>query len=139
MAGGGDMSYLKKVANKFNVTEKVKFLGPLTHEQVFEYLNTIDIYAQPSRQEGLPRALIEAMSKGVPSIGSTTAGIPELLEKEFIFNNGNIKEICEILKKMKKETMAAQAEMNYVKSKEFSKDILNERRTKFYNEFSKGI
>ena len=135
LAGEGDNSYLKSVAEKFGVTDKIKFLGSLPHAQVFEYLETIDIYAQPSRQEGLPRALIEAMSRGVPSIGSTTAGIPELLEKEFIFNNGNIDEICSIIKKMNKSIMVTQAKRNFEKSKEYAKEILDARRRKFFEDF----
>src|SRR5699024_1507846 len=87
LVGAGDQSYLKSEAKKYNIADQVKFMGPMVHNEVFDWLETIDIYAQPSRQEGLPRALIEAMSRGVPAFGANTAGIPELLENEFIFSN----------------------------------------------------
>src|SRR5699024_742855 len=85
LVGSGSASYLESVAKKYNISNQVKILGSMTHEDVFDWLENIDIYTQPSRQEGLPRALIEAMSRGLPSFGARTAGIPELLEDDFIF------------------------------------------------------
>src|SRR5690625_4766530 len=61
LVGPGDQSYLKSVAKRYGVMEQVKFLGVIPHKKVFNWLDTIDIYVQPSKQEGLPRALIEAM------------------------------------------------------------------------------
>jgi glycosyltransferase involved in cell wall biosynthesis len=137
LIGGGDQTYLKSVAEKYNVTEQVKFLGSIPHDKVFDWLDTIDIYVQPSRQEGLPRALIEAMSRGVPAFGAKTAGIPELLEAEYIFSNTrkNIDEICNILQSFNKDTMRTQAKRNYVEAKKYDKKIIEERRRKFFEEF----
>jgi len=135
LLGSGDSSFLKSVAERHGVAEKVKFLGSMPHEKVFEYLDNIDIYIQPSRQEGLPRAVIEAMSRGCPVLGSTTGGIPELLNKEFIFRNGAVNEICTLLKKLDKEMMQKEAKRSFEKAKEYDKDILNRKRNAFYKEF----
>lgn len=139
LVGGGDQSYLKEVADKHNVSDQVIFLGAMPNNKVFEWLETIDIYAQPSRQEGLPRALIEAMSRAVPAFGARTAGIPELLESKFIFSNTrkNIDEICEILKSYGKETMDKQAKRNYEESKKYDKGVIEERRRKFFYSYLK--
>ncbi len=98
----------------------------MRHEDVFNWLETIDIYTQPSRQEGLPRALIEAMSRGLPAFGARTAGIPELLEKEFIFSNTkyNIDEICSILVGFSKEKMLSQSIYNFNEAKKVQKRVL---------------
>jgi len=135
LAGGGDNSYLKKVAKKYKVADRIKFLGSLTHEKVFEFLDDIDIYIQPSLTEGMPRALIEAMSRGCPVLGSKTGGIPELLNKNFIFKNGSVKGICELLKHFNKETMKAESIRSFEKAKEFDKDLLNNRRNELLSEF----
>lgn len=137
IVGGGNQTYLKSISEKYNVTEQVKFLGSLPHNKVFEWLETIDLYAQPSKQEGLPRALIEAMSRAVPAFGARTAGIPELLDGKFIFSNdkNNVDEICNILKSFNKETMLVQANRNYDESKKYDKYIIEERRKKFFEEF----
>lgn len=79
LVGGGDHSRLKQLASKLRVQNQIRFLGQLPHEAVKDWLSTLDLYLQPSRTEGLPRALLEAMSLGLPAIGSTAGGIPELL------------------------------------------------------------
>jgi glycosyltransferase involved in cell wall biosynthesis len=138
LVGGGDQTYLKRVAEKCDVKNQVKFLGTLPHDEVFKWLETIDIYAQPSRQEGLPRALIEAMSRGLPAFGARTGGIPELLEPALIFSNtrNNLKEICNILKKFDKITMLEQAKKNYKESKKYDKKAIEERRKSFFEMFT---
>jgi len=135
LAGGGDDSYLKNLAEKYDIINKVKFLGSLPHEMVFRYLDDIDIYIQPSKQEGLPRALIEAMSRGCPALGSTTGGIPELLNSDFIFHNGSVDEICKLLKMMNRNVMVKEAIRSFDKAKEYNKDLLNKKRNLFYLSF----
>lgn len=137
LVGGGDQSYLKSIAGKYDVEDQVKFLGSLPHEEVFNWLDTIDIYAQPSRQEGLPRALIEAMSRGLPAFGAKTAGIPELIENEYIFSNTrkNISEICSMLNSINKKIMIQQAIRNYQESQKYDKQTIEFRRISFFNEF----
>jgi len=137
LAGDGDDSYLKLVAEEQGVGDEVKFLGPLPHEEVFQYLDNVDIYIQPSKQEGLPRALVEAMSRGCPALGSKTGGIPELLNKDFIFQKGAVDEICALLERLDKETMYEEAIRNFEKAKEFDRDLLERRRTAFYKLFTR--
>jgi glycosyltransferase involved in cell wall biosynthesis len=139
LVGGGQQTYLKSVAKKYGVMNQVKFLGSISHNKVFEWLDTIDIYIQPSRQEGLPRALIEAMSRGLPAFGARTGGIPELLEDEYIFSNTrrNIDEICNILKSFNEHNMGIQAKRNYTESKRYDKNLIQERREKFFINFIK--
>ena len=59
---------------------------------MFELLDECDIYLQPSLQEGLPRSVIEAMSRGCACIGAATAGIPELLESEYVVKRKSVQE-----------------------------------------------
>lgn len=141
LVGGGDQTYLKSIAKKFNVTNQVKFLGAIPHDKVFEWLDTIDIYVQPSTTEGLPRALIEAMSRGLPAFGAKTGGIPELLEQEYVFSNTRrkIDEICSILQSFTKEKMIIQAKRNYEEAKKYDKGIIEERRKQFFMEFKNSI
>ncbi|MGM2817803.1 glycosyltransferase family 4 protein [Bacillus cereus group sp. Bce001] len=140
LVGGGEQSYLKSVAEQYDVSDQVKFLGSLPHNKVFEWLDTIDIYTQPSRQEGLPRGLIEAMSRGLPCFGAHTAGIPELVEAKFIFSNSknNIYEICNLLGEMNKEAMLVQAKKNFDEAKKYDSTIIETRRQLFFSRFKKN-
>ena len=137
LVGGGDQTYLKKIAEKNDVVGQVKLLGAMPHSKVFEWLETIDLYVQPSLTEGLPRALIEAMSRGVPALGSRVAGIPELINSEMLFNNSKnrVKEIELILKNLSKNKLRAQAIYNYNVAKEYHADIINKRREAFMKNF----
>lgn len=137
LVGQGDKQFLFETAQKENVLDLIKIVGPLKHEQVFDFYDQIDLYIQPSKQEGLPRALIEAMSRACPSLGARTAGIPELLDDDFIFQPGNVSEIAKKLTKFNKTIMLQQAEINFNKSQEFSREILEKRRKDFYDVFLK--
>lgn len=141
LVGSGDHSYLKTVAQKFGVSEQVKFLGPLLHERVFDWLDTIDIYIQPSLTEGLPRSLVEAMSRGLSCLGSNAGGIPELLEPQNIYRpkHNSTGEIAALLKCMTASHMKASAIRNIRKSKEYSSAILEGKRREFLFAFRQEI
>lgn len=81
IAGDGILKgELIELTEKLGLKECVKFAGHLSPgREVFDFLDTVDLYVQPSRTEGLPRALIEAMARGCPAIGSRVGGIPQLL------------------------------------------------------------
>ena len=140
IVGEGNQNYLRKQADKAGVSENIIFHGPVKHEQVFNLLkNEVDIYIQPSLQEGLPRAMIEAMSCALPCIGSNVAGIPELVQSEYIYNRkGNMpNQIVSILKYLDKEHMRDAAQFNFNNSKSYASDIPSQRRTDFLNIYKK--
>lgn len=133
--GEGDQTFLKKVAKKKKVDDCIVFHGPMSHSDIFDFLKKeADIYVQPSLQEGLPRALIEAMSCALPAIGSDVAGIPELLDESCYFKRkGNIpKQIAQLLTSFDKDKMSAQSKINFEKSKEYLYEHLTKKRINFY-------
>jgi len=138
LVGGGDKTYLNNVARKYDVVDKVKFLGSLSHENIFKYLDSIDIYIQPSDTEGLPRALIEAMSRGCPAIGTNVGGIPELLDDDCIFKKSDSNELASIIKSigLNKDWLIKIAKRNFEEAKKYDKKVIEERRNRFLKEFS---
>lgn len=132
LAGGGDNSRLLNFVKKYNIENQVHFLGSLPHEKVFELVDNVDLYIQPSLQEGLPRALIEAMSRACPAIGSNAGGIPELLDKNYIFRKRDVNMLIKIFDNLSKESLLKQSEKNYSRALEFEKEKLNAKRTLFY-------
>ena len=55
--------------------------GGLTDKTAF--WKTVDIYVQPSKYEGAPMALMEALWLGKPAIGTRVSGIPEMIRHQF--------------------------------------------------------
>ena len=140
LAGGGDRSYLTKIAKKNNVLNQVKFLGRLSHEEVLKQMDEADIYIQPSLQEGLPRSMIEAMSRGCVCLGARTAGIPELINDEFVFRRKSVKDIAKYIKKVCEDTdIEYECMRNYQKAKEYEDTVLQKRRNAFYSEIMTDI
>lgn len=141
LVGGGNQTYLKSIAKKYDVTDQVKFLGSKPHDEVIKWLDTIDIYIQPSMTEGLPRALIEAMSRGLPSIGSDAGGIPELLNNLCIVDNisKNIDKISMILESINKGFMETQAKRNFEESKKYNREKIEKRRKDFFMDFKEYV
>lgn len=140
--GAGDQTFLLNMAKKYNVQDQVKMLGSFSHEKVFEWLKkNLDVYIQPSLQEGLPRSVIEAMSVGLPCIGSDVAGIPELLDSVWVFprkkNKG--KEIAELLLKIDKNNLEEQAIRNFKEAKKYDYDLLLEKRYEILEKYKSFI
>ncbi|MGF2142104.1 glycosyltransferase family 4 protein [Vagococcus fluvialis] len=134
LVGSGSDSYLKKVAEDNDVSELVTFKGPLKHEEVFDWLETLDGYIQPSKQEGMPRSLLEAMSCGLFCLGAKTGGIPELLQEKYIFSNkkNNYIEIANIINSVTLEEINEQGQRNFIESQKYNSSSLDEKRKKYY-------
>lgn len=132
LIGGGDNYQLKKYVKKYNLIENVHFLGSLPHDEIFNKIDEMDLYIQPSLQEGLPRALLEALSRACPSIGSNAGGIPELLDSNMIFKKRNVSQLEKILYEISIEKLRKEAEKNFNKSLEYDVNLLEEKRNEFY-------
>jgi glycosyltransferase involved in cell wall biosynthesis len=137
LVGGGNTNHLQSIAEKYGVVDKVIFEGSVPHEKVFDYLDDIDIYIQPSDAESHGRVILEAMSRGCPCIGSSTGGIPELIDASFIFKRRNVNELIDILAGFDKEKMIKQAKRNFEFSKGYAKKVLEARRNEFLLSFKK--
>lgn len=138
LAGSGDQSALKSVAESCNVSDKVIFHGNVKHEELNSFLDSLDVYIQPSLQEGLPRALVEAMSRGLLCIGADTGGIPELLEDKWICHDKKRLSV-EIAEKLKYTLNSDKLEdsviFNINRSNDFREEKLTQKRDSFMQEF----
>jgi glycosyltransferase involved in cell wall biosynthesis len=126
---------MESLARDLSVERNVSFLGQLGFgEPVRDFLDSIDLFVMPSRAEGLPRALVEAMARGCPCIGSNVGGIPELLAAEDIVPPNDpealarkIMEVTADPQRMK--TMSAR---NLARARQFDPEALREMRRAFY-------
>jgi glycosyltransferase involved in cell wall biosynthesis len=74
---GPDRASLQAHRDELRLSRRVEFLGE--RQDVAEHLARADAFVLPSKWEGLPYSILEAMSAGLPVIASRVGGIPELV------------------------------------------------------------
>ena len=78
IAGSGPLrEKLEKLAAQLGVSSRVRLLGFC--ENIAALLNACDLFCLPSRREGLPVSLIEAMATGTPVLTSNARGCSDVL------------------------------------------------------------
>jgi len=80
IGSGPQESALKELQEQLGI--RVNFVGNLPNHKIPEYMSRSEIFILPSLFEGHPKTLIEAMSCGLPVIGSDVPGIREIIEHE---------------------------------------------------------
>lgn len=140
LIGGGNPEYLLREVRKLGLENEVNIIGSLPHEEVYDWLDDIDVYIQPSFSEGLCRSIIEAMSRGCPVIASSAGGNIELVEADVLFEAGNMKEIIDCMLKINEPNfMYRQSIRNFKFVEKFETRKLEQMRTKFLVDFYNGI
>lgn len=77
-AGSGEnINYLKKLVTKKN-KKKIIFSGSLSQSELKKWFNKINLYVQSSKGEGMSISILQAMSMGIPVMGSNVSGIKNL-------------------------------------------------------------
>ena len=127
-------NYFKKLAEDLNIGDSVHFLGKIqSGKEIFRYLEQSDIFVLPSRQEGLPRALIEAMSQALPAIATRVGGTNELLDNDWIVDPESPKQIADkIIDLIYNEDLCNKlSARNLELAKEYSSDNISKTRNNF--------
>jgi glycosyltransferase involved in cell wall biosynthesis len=80
IAGDGpQMPILRSLARELGIERRVQFLGWQSREQLMKSYQRANIFLFPSRHEGMPNAMMEAMASGLPVVASCIAGNEELV------------------------------------------------------------
>lgn len=138
--GGGDASRFSNLAASIGVCEFVHFDGVRTAgSAVFAWLDEVDIYAQPSLTEGLPRSLIEAMSRGLPAVGSNVGGIPDLLDPVYLHRAGDAGDLQRCLDSLITNTgrLVRSSKRSLEVAETYLSASLDARRVRFLRELAK--
>lgn len=126
---------LEALAGRLGLADRVTFTGYLSSgEEIRRRLDAADLFVLPSRAEGMPRALIEAMARGMPAVGSTVGGIPELLPADLLVPPDDPDALAATIGALisDPERMVRESEANLARARDFSIESLGQRRTAFY-------
>lgn len=136
LLGSGSGKTIMTCAKKYGVLNQVFIDGARPHNEVYSWLDDIDIYIQPSFTEGLCRAVVEAMSRACPVICTDAGGNRELCPEEFLVNVRDAEAIADALEKLiPSETRKKQAEISFKRAYDYFYETLDRRRTEFLIEF----
>jgi glycosyltransferase involved in cell wall biosynthesis len=132
---GEQIPSLQSRCVRLGIDQQVQFVGSVTAgEPVRRELDRADVFVLPSRAEGVPRAMLEAMARGLPCLGTSIGGIPELLHPEDLVSPDNPAALATALADVysqpgRLERMSAR---NLEKAASYSAEILTNRRLDFY-------
>lgn len=85
---------------RLGLTDRVRFAGWQSNDQVREHLRVSRALIMPSFAENLPVAMMEALAMGRPVLGTYIAGVPELIDSGvngWLVPAGNVKATAEAI------------------------------------------
>lgn len=135
IGSGRQMPAYRSLANSLGLSDRVMFLGSLASgDTVRKQLDASDLFVLPSRVEGLPRALVEAMARGLPCVGSRVGGVPELLPQHAMVTPGKPDELAARILEIaaSPELSARLAAENLAAARRYHENILQPKRAAFY-------
>lgn len=135
VGGGRYQPFLQERANRLGLQERVEFRGQLpAGPRIREELDRADLFVFPSRIEGLPRALVEAMARALPCISTPVGGIPELLPAEDLVPVGDAAALARRIAEAvaNPDAMTAMSARNLAVAEGFRAEVLQPMWTEFF-------
>ena len=120
---------------RVGIADRVEFLGQLSSgSAVREALDAADVFVMPSLTEGLPRAMVEAMARGLPCLGSHVGGIPDLLQDSELFTVNSVDDCAQSIRQlvMDQPRLRQLSKRNLTRASDFRTDVLDARRKQFF-------
>jgi len=79
-ASNESSSDIKTMIETENLGNRVKIVGEIPRRDVLIMLSESDVYLFPSKSEGFPLSVLEAMAVGLPVVASDVGAIPEMID-----------------------------------------------------------
>ncbi|MBN2302110.1 MAG: glycosyltransferase [Lentisphaerae bacterium] len=76
---GPMLAGLKKMTRLLRIDDSVFFVGAVSHDKVAAWMNVADVLCLPSRSEGMPNVVLEALACGLPVVASNVGACKEML------------------------------------------------------------
>jgi len=79
-AGAEVKAELSRHIQESNITNRVQIIGPISEQEIPGLLEEKNIFLFPSKNEGFPNSVLEAMAVGLPVVASPVGAIPEMID-----------------------------------------------------------
>lgn len=103
---------LEALARRLDIERLVHFAGSLPHEAIHERMSRADLLVIPSRAEGMPLALLEAMQASLPVVAMRVGAIPEVVEDgvdAVLVDPGDTVKLAQAMKRLLSDDAARRA------------------------------
>ncbi|WP_309112239.1 glycosyltransferase [Saccharothrix sp.] len=130
VGGGRQHGELVDLASSLGLAERVRFTGTVhDRRSVIELLDAANLFVMPSRTEGLPRALVEAMARALPAVGTRVGGIPELLDPRCLVDADDHEALARVMRWLLTDAQAweCQSRRNLDLARTFESSLLDEQ------------
>ena len=138
MVGDGPLRCeLQHRAEKQEVLDRIQFTGQLpAGSAIRSELDCADLFILPSLQEGMPRALLEAMARALPCVASRVGGVPEALDSEFLVSPGDAQALAMKLKSVLSDSakLSEMSARNLKEALDYEDSRLSSKRQEFYRQ-----
>ena len=131
----GSTEKILKFAKEQGVDGQVACTGLLSRSELTAFLDHADLFVLPTKAEGLPRVIIEAIAKGLPTITTPASGNPELISADYLvpfYDVDTLAQKIELLVTNMVEYERVSKE-NFMHSLQYEGSILQSRRDDFYS------
>ncbi len=137
VGGGGQLKMLREHVKSIGMEETIELLGTVEYGQpLFKLLDEAHLFVLPSMTEGMPRALIEAMARGLPAVGCRAGGIVEVLEDDQLVPPGDAESLAgAIVDRLGQyDRLALESQRNFVfATKNYGIRTMRQRKIAFWN------
>ncbi len=133
---GREHDHLAAQIAALGLAERVTLAGRVEWgPALWRLLDDGDLFVLPSLTEGMPRALIEAMARGLPAVGTRAGGIPELLPPEQLVAPGDAAGLAECILRTaaSREALAALSARLFARALEYEPENMLRRKHAFWN------
>jgi glycosyltransferase involved in cell wall biosynthesis len=126
---------LRRLATELGIADRVELAGRVAPgTPLVALLDGADLFVLPSLTEGMPRALIEGMARGLPAIGSRAGGIMELLPDDCLVAPGDVQALADCLAEVvgSAERLSTLSTRSVRMAREYHQEIMTERKHAFW-------
>jgi glycosyltransferase involved in cell wall biosynthesis len=93
--------FLKEMVKDLELGDRVIFTGWLEKQELWKIFHGVDLFILPSRNEGMPNVILEALGCDLPCMGSNVAGIKDILNyDELLFDPVDEKKLANKLRRV---------------------------------------
>jgi glycosyltransferase involved in cell wall biosynthesis len=127
---------IEALCYKLGIRENTHFHGHVAKREALQkLLEQSDLFVLTSQTEGMPRAMIEGMSRGLPALGSNVGGIKELLDEDCLFPVGNVVYLTNLLSNLvnNPSRLSSMSKRSIEVAKQYTIDKLSDKRLQLYN------